>query len=616
MAVAVKKYFLALGFMVLFAPARAQDEVIELTSELYYDLATYSAEELDALIQEYAERPLIWAECKPTDFHRLPLRDDLKQILIELRQKHPAVRNWNELRRLTNFSRTDLAVLRQFITFDKPKSQRGYFTNYFVLTNLSERPDVGKILLRWRQPFSPGLTIGGLLERDADEPALADHWNFGGTWSSRQQNQQLIFGAYRLQWGNGLLFASNLMSARTTDVIGNVSMRSPRISNYWGSDENLYLFGAALRWQFMTGNAYLFASRHRLDANITDRVVVNYRYDGIHRTSQQPAAKNAVTETQLGAAGTYTRGRSNWGLLVGLLRSAYPIAALDTLPQIFSTSLFHQLCFDGWEINGELLWQSNSSYGLIENLIWSVGGINLVVSLRHYAPELFVPYGAALARLNSPPGNEQGVYSGLSLGLRRNLYCSAYLDYYRALKPTQVASLPATGCDLVSSLNWRLRSKSQLLLTYRQKVRYNSTSQAMAARENSWSARFQILLSERHNLNIKGILATSCPGRAYENAALSASFRNVGRYWEWQIGVTEYQVLSGQTLYLSEAGVPLQYNLTTLSGRGYHYFGVVSFRPVSRVYLAFAWQYVSKGDSGLDQNADILRGNFQLNVGL
>lgn len=593
-----------------------QVDLPDLEAELLFDYSHFSPEEMDALLLAYSEQPLIWHRCSESDLQALPLRTDLKMTLIELHQKHPELQDWSTLRRLGNFSADEMAALKIFINFSPPHKNASDLTYYFTLLENENGLDVGKILFRWRQSPRPQYQWGTVIERDPREPNLVDHWNLSSQLNLPAYDLRLTLGAYRLHWGSGLLHAQNLMSTYTTDAVSNVIPPNIRLNPYWGSDENRYLFGTALQKSFKNASFYLFGSHNRLDAALDSQLVTSFLSDGYHITTHQIAAKNAVAETIWGLAGLLPYGQSNWGMLVEMLNYSKPVAPIDQGRHLFNFSFMHRLRWKAIQWHGELVAQTNHRWGLIENLIWTEKEVNLVLSLRYYHPGFFAPLGAPPAQLGGTSYNEQGIYGGWKIRLRRNCWWSTYLDYYHSLKTASNAAFPATGCDFVNSLNLRLKTRTRLQLTNRLYSQYQTQAKNHIQRKSTWQFRLHKDFDSYQGLNLTMTFANDFQTPHFSNSALSCYYQRRTSHLTWITGLTEYFTREGSLLYLSEPGVPLQYHLVTLSGRGYRLYGVILLRPRPGICIAGATQYSLKRSVESDARSAAFTGNVQLSVGL
>ncbi len=580
------------GWLLLWLPwlLTAQSTNSEIIGDSYFDNEAYSAEEIDALVQNYAVNPIIWSACETTDLRALPLRVDLKAALIELHNNHPAVASWQELGRLGNFSPDELAVLALFITFEKRDQKRGNFTQYIVIKPSSSAFDIGKILGRWRQNLSPNFFWGWIMERDAGEPNLLDCFNFSGVYKLPRRATTLIFGAYRVQWGSGLLYTTNLMAGRTNDAIGNLTSPRARLSNYLGSDENRYFFGGAVehshkQWQWRS-----FVSQHRFDATIQDDLVTNLRTDGLHITAGQIAAKDIVQERTIGMGGELTLKYFACGLLGNSISYSRPFKVLDANRQIASVSFYHRFQFKGLTLSGEAVWQNRNGNAFIENLIYGEKGINLALSVRHYSTNYYAPLAAPLYKLGSMPRNEQGIYTGLRVKLSRRLWWSAFVDFYRQITAEEVAVAPRMGCDLLNDFNYRVRSGTQVQLTYKLYTDYNSVSYLSPERKSIMYLRYHQALNNSMSVHFQWQTVLVSSNSDQRAAAFCCYYKWRGSQVVWLLGTTQYYTPMGLMLYITEPGVPLQYNLSSLKGSGCHYFGLLNIKIQGRLNFSASGQ--------------------------
>ncbi|HPC36679.1 MAG TPA: hypothetical protein P5268_07325 [Candidatus Marinimicrobia bacterium] len=584
----------------------------------YFSDDALDIDELQELIYAYRDNPLVWETCRIKDLRALPLNDHLKSQLIELKRHQPKSLNLKALVKDTIFTASEIEAISYFIDFSVKRSKPSRIVNFLSLKK-QEVVSLQKSLQRARCYSPQGWFTGIIVENDSDEPILCDYWNISLRSPKYFNRLEVLGGAYRLQWGQGLLFANNLMSGRSADATGNLRASRSGVSNYLGADENRFLFGSAA--QYTSGHFKLtpFISYHRLDATFdTNGTVKNLRSDGLHISSSQLRAKDALLETSGGTSllGEWDQGSA--GILVYAANYATDLSALNEHRNVSGLSFLHNYERNDWTINGEWAVQNHGSKGLIQNLHLNRDRVSFCTGWRYIEPGFFAPLGNPFRKFSSISGNETGLYSALKIKLPARWHFNGYVDFFRELKSAEPGVAPRNGRESLWGFSRQARNSDLVEALYKVN-RYYHTSLPQQPRD------YQLKLHLRHSFNTSftGEIRTtfrwndSIPFAEGSQALGIVGKISVSKFTRVIVGSTHYFTSSSDLkIYFYEPGLPFRFNMTLLTGTGQRYFLIISRRIGSNCELAGAVYGRSNASIPTNDNSFDFSGDFQLTFDL
>ncbi|MFH1212895.1 MAG: hypothetical protein V1681_02310, partial [Candidatus Neomarinimicrobiota bacterium] len=588
----------------------AQDYSSAEISDVYFTDDALDIDELQEMIDTYRQNPLVWDNCRIKDLKALPLNDRLKSTLINLKQNRKKYSDWKQLATDANLAAAEVAAIRSFIVLSRSSVATGQILSALSLKSRDGETTLGKNLQRGRYHSRQNWFAGTVLESDADEPDVWDYRNFSLRSPKIHDRFELLGGAFRLNWGQGLLFASNLMSGRGTDVTGNLSSGRQGFKNYLGADENRYLFGVAGQFYLRPLNVYSFISHHKLDASVDENIVTNLRSDGIHISAAQIEAKDALSEMLGGFGLTYDWNGGTVGVLGYGAGYSLPIRVIENRQNIGGLTVFHGVENDGISISGEGAFLSNHGLGLIENIGLDLEKFAMSAGWRYFSPQFFAPLGSPFKKFSGMPNNESGFYTGLKVKLPRRWWWSGYVDFYREIESPVAGEMPQNGLELLTGANRQTASGNLIEAWYKHTKSYTAGA-------NDRQLKLHIRQNYCPNLSLE-IRAV-----AHWNAQTPISDGGqaigfIGRgvlpdKTRLTMGITHYFVTASDLgIYFYEPGLPTQFNLNSLTGTGQRYFLIISRAIGSACEIAGAIRWRSIWSVSAEHSSNEFSGDLQL----
>ena len=600
------------------APAFGQNDLSADILDNYFTDNTLDIDELQELIYAYRDNPLVWETCRIKDLRALPLNDYIISQLIELKRHYPKSINLKALVKDTIFTTAEIEAISYFIDFSVKRTKPSQIVNFISLKR-QEYTSLQKSLQRARCYSPQGWFTGIIVENDSDEPILGDYWNISLRSPKYFNSLEILGGAYRLQWGQGLLFANNLMSGRSTDATGNLKTSRSGVSNYLGSDENRYLFGSAAQYTSGYFKLIPFISHHRLDATIdTNGTVKNLRSDGLHISSSQLRAKDVLLETLGGASllGEWDQGSA--GILVYNANYSTDLFALNGHRKVSGLSFLHNYQISDWTISGEWAVQETGKKGIIQNLHLSRDRVSFCAGWRYIEPDFFAPLGNPFRKFSSLSGNETGLYSALKIKLPARWRFTGYVDFFRELKNSEPGVAIRNGRESLCGFSRQARNNDLIEAWYKVN-RYYHTSLPQQPRD------YQLKLHLRHSFStsFSGEIRTtfrwndSIPFAESSQALSVVGKVSISKYTRVTAGNTHYFTGSSDlNIYFYEPGLPFRFNMTLLTGTGQRYFLIISRRIGSNCEIAGAVYGRSNESIHTNDNSFDFSGDLQLTFDL
>jgi hypothetical protein len=164
---------------------------------------------------------------------------------------------------------------------------------------------------RYKYKYGNKLQIGLTADKDAGEEFFRgsnkqgfDFYSFHLMLNDRGHLKKLIIGDFRANFGQGLALWNNFAFGKSTDV-HSIKKRNNGFSAYSSADEVTYMRGVASTLQFGSWEFSPFVSYRKIDATLEDDAYTSLSANGMHRTPNEIARKNALSETVTGVNAGY-----------------------------------------------------------------------------------------------------------------------------------------------------------------------------------------------------------------------------------------------------------------------------------------------------------------------
>lgn len=355
-------------------------------------------------------------------------------------------------------------------------------------------------VLRYRMAYKNQFAIGFTGEKDAGETfgrgINPKGFDFNSAYlylGERKYIKKLIVGDFNLMLGQGLTFGSGLSFGKSAMVM-NVKRNSAGIRPYRSVNENEFLRGVGTNLKFGKTSITLFASRKKIDGNISgdtlqgeDASFSSIISSGFHRTAAEQADKHTISQFIYGGRISHTFNRFEIGINAASIQFGQPF--------IKNSSLYNQFSFNGnndikagfdYSYNyrnlmafGEVSKNSSGGYAQLHSIMISLSQrLDYILVYRKYDRN-FKPILSNGWGESSQNENESGCYQGFAARLGKGLSITGYFDVYRSAWLKYRIYEPFTlGHDALLETAYNPSKTVSIYLRYRTETKPGGTSNA------------------------------------------------------------------------------------------------------------------------------------------
>ncbi len=266
--------------------------------------------------------------------------------------------------------------------------------------------------------------------------------------------RKVIFGDYKIHFGQGLIQSSNLFNRKSALIISDYGTQKLRFST--SADGGWFKRGAVVHLGRQNFEAIVFGARQKMDATVYDDTIQRVSYfksiqnGGYHRTLLEYNKRNAVCLSEYGGSLQYTNNRTKVSL-----QGNY-----NTHNLLFMRD--ERLYSDWWNMSlsvggilGNVHWWMESGTDKAFNLSGIAGGdvyldksFGLSVVGRYLSADFYSFYGNVFSEGGSP-ANEQGIYLGMIMNPTGAISIRTYIDVFKFPVATYNASVPSAGWEFL-----------------------------------------------------------------------------------------------------------------------------------------------------------------------
>jgi len=553
----------------------AQEPLEEYILAGYITAESVDNEELQDQIEQWLANPLSWQNITTDDIVSLPFSPAIKNRLISFKKDPKTGSSWAALQQSGQFSTPEIEVIKLFITLDEQPAGHGKIYHYVAFKNREQHPQLTKNLHRGRWFHDSGWLLGWMTESDQGEPQVWDHSKISLCSPLIKGLGRLHLGAYRVHFGQGLIFNSSLMNLKSSHAVQNVAASRQRIVNYLGTDENRYLWGVAAqirypKWQFMS-----FYSRNHLDAQIQQGIAHTLPASGLHCSAAQLTAKQQLREQTMGVSGYYKTPKGQVGILLFNTGYSRPLADLNRLNHVRGSSFYHNLHGARLTLNGEFAWLAARQWATVQSCSYRHDNFAIGCAIRFFRPHFFTLLGGCPKEFGGMPNNEKGLYLGGELKLPQRWWLAFYMDFFSPVEPEDQARSTPTGTEAMIAARHRFSNGSVLI------AKMKRTMGEDPWRDNAAHKKLQYKVQVTHQFDkqlslicrLAHVVYSEGTHRTQGSAISCYGQKRFARQIRLAGGTVHFhgQSYAART-YLYEPGIPLRFNIACLQGSGYRVF--------------------------------------------
>jgi len=458
------------------------------------------------------------------------------------------------------------------------------------------------IFIRYTYNYKQLLGYGFTGEKDAGESFFRGAQRYGFDFYSFHFFLQhaglvrsLAIGDFTVNLGQGLIQWQTFSLVKSSQTLG-IKRESPCLKPYHSAGEFNFHRGLGISLQKGKWQSTLFVSYRKISTSLEadsigqEPVFTSFQNSGYHRTAAEIADRNNNSQFATGANARYETRNFSMGFNLVHFHFAQPLQKRDALYNLYSLkgknlsdfSMDYSYTLGNLHLFGEFArdqWLHGAS---VQGALISFGEhLDLGFLYRNISPAFQSLYSASFTE-NNTPGNEQGLYSGLSFKPGAGIRCDMYYDMfvfpwlkYRVDCPSrgrdfffQVAAQPDKLCHLTASykqemkpINGMDQTNPMPALTYPLKKRIRIETDLNLSRSLQFNSHMEWLIINSAGLPPQhGFLGMA--GMAIGKSGLTASS-----------GVCFFETDNYDTrIYAYEPDLLYKFSLPDFYGRGLHYY--------------------------------------------
>lgn len=582
------------GFFCCVAALQAAD-INQLIEDGYIIIENETETEFEEILTHFMDEPVLWKTATVAKLEHLPLNGFLKNALVLFRQKNERVDNWKDFQVLSGFSDLEIETLQLFIIFKEKREMEGSACNFNSLV-AGEKVSIEKNQMRLKFKMTEGWLLGGIVERDLHERHVIDHVNFSASSPLFWKKITLFFGSYRVNWGSGLFFNSNPMNVISNSGSGTFYATNAKIKSYTGSDENNHFWGAAVSFQMRLFRLYSFYSGNKLDGNFENGAVTSLDNTGYHVSETDVDNHDRLKNYTFALGSVWDNGHFQSGGMTYFSDFNYPMQDYDNQRQISGVSWFHHYRFRESRSAGEIAWSSNQKFGLTQGFVFGTDQFQTGISIRYIEPGFQSLSGSTVRHYSGNLENEKGLYYYFGSAIGKSTKISVFTDFHSRIVPTETGIERPQGTFSGIYLRQKIRGQSLMELKISRKNDLGVIKKNIAVKVNCQ------LSSQIHWIN--RLYYTKITDQRHFSQGFSTYLATQKENHHFSLGTTHYfSNNSSCYLYVYEPGIPLRYNMVTLTGTGRNYFLNYSFQAnqKTKIFISARQSYKSNQNKYLFQ---------------
>lgn len=364
-----------------------------------------------------------------------------------------------------------------------------------------------KLYTRYRFRYRQNVSFGITAEKDEGEEFFTGTQKQGFDFYSAHfflrdvgPFRALALGDFQAQFGQGLTYWSGLAFASKSSFSLNVKRNGAGLLPYASVNENLFLRGGGATVDIMkdlqlTG----FFSRRKLDGNVTvnaadtlqngfvEESFTSFQEDGFHRTPNELAKKDAITEQSYGGHLRYKR-RSfsvgatavNSGFDKRLQRNLQPYSRFEyNGGDVTNVGVDWNVLYRNTTWFGEVARSTNGGMAWLTGALLAVDPkVSLSLLFRDYQRDFQDIYSVGFSE-GGRATNERGLYTGVEIRPSREWSFNGYFDQWRFPWLRYQTDAPSEGYEVLGQLNWRPARGTEIYIRARFQRRERNTGESV-----------------------------------------------------------------------------------------------------------------------------------------
>jgi hypothetical protein len=341
--------------------------------------------------------------------------------------------------------------------------------------------DPMRLFTRYRYNYTNLLQYGITAEKDAGESFFKgpqqtgfDFYSFHFFARCLGKVKTLALGDFTVNMGQGLIHWQSLAFKKSAAVL-QVKRQGPVLKPYSAAGEYYFHRGAGITIQHRNWETTLFASWRKLDANLHNDSVTSILTSGYHRTLGELNDRQNLDRITMGGVVRYIRPAWHIGFNSVQYQFTKPFKRAGDMYDLFAVegknwsnhSLDYSFTHRNLHVYGELAIDRQFNKALLNGMLMSLDAIADVALVYRRMDKAYQSIQGNAFTENFLPGNEQGLYAGLSLRPAPSWQLDAYADCFQFPWLKYRVNAPGGGAEYLVQLLYRPNKTTELLSRYR-----------------------------------------------------------------------------------------------------------------------------------------------------
>lgn len=650
-------FFLFLFTTFGFTQTDTLDTSIENQIEQIIEESMQDAEDsqLNEIIEDLNLNPIELNSASIDDLQRIPYIDlELAQDIIRFRNKYGVFLTIGELNNIPGMSPELLQKIKPFIYIDRTKL---FNANQQVELDYTSTKPIQQLNIQYRQRFyqtypkrkgyevgryfnspfkfynrltadySKKYFISFVSEKDPGEKSYFDFVSASFLAKDLLFFKKIAIGDYSLEFGQGLSMWRQIGFAKGSDAVYPIKKKGNGIVQYKSTDENQFFRGFAFTSTLWNFDLTLFYSGKSFDARIDSvtNFITSTPLDGYHRNESELSRKNSTIENLFGSRLSFTYNSNQIGITFYKSKFKNPYApnsyfkTYDTDYSYLSSDF--NLFYENINLFGEISKDKKNNLATLIGLQSSIARrTNIVALFRNYPAEYINIHGYAFGERNGQTNNERGFYLGLNHSTKFGVF-NLYFDQFKFLYPLTYDKTLTSGKEILFAYESPLIKRVKYFLKYKNEFKeinsnaideFNRTKKVTDIRQQQ-NIRLEIQKyfgsNNRTTFRVEYVNVFYKLNSKSENGLLAFGDVSIEllRNLKLKSRVIYFQTDSYDSrVYQLESDVTGVFSSIALYGRGWRWYGLLSYRLLNMIDLSLKYSELYRDDvkklgSGYDE---------------
>jgi hypothetical protein len=506
-----------------------------------------------------------------------------------------------------------------------------------------------KLSLRYRFTYTNRLSIGINAEKDPGEQFFNGAQQNGFDFYSAHyfvRNPGLIktfaAGDFQAAFGQGLTFGSGLAFSKSSAVM-NIRRNREGLNPYRSMNEAGFLRGLGTTLAIGRFNITGFFSLKKADGNFSGgdtltesfSTVTSIIIGGLHRTPNEIAKQNTITQQVSGLNITYSQSSFSMGVTAVNYRFSNSLQKEDN---VYSRFQFSGNSLTNIGISYGYLWRNMNFFGetTVSNFKGGATVNGVLISLdpkvdfsmlyRNYSKD-FHTFSSTSFSESVSRNNEKGLYTGITIRPYRKWTLLAYFDTYRFPWLKFRADAPSSGFDYLIEAQFSPSKAVQMYWRLREeRKQVNAPGQILPIDFLTEYSRKTFRFHISYRISDALVLKSRAELSAYSDG-----------FSEKQTGMLMFQDISyhplsskldltarmlffdtdgfNSRLYAYETDLPYSFSIPAFQGKGTRFYLLLSYKVLRNLDAGIRYaRTIYENESSISSGLDEIRGNVKSDV--